>query len=197
MRQHSFGAAGTQPRHKVFGGCCCFELIDRYIAKSQPWPYVHPFPKFFWRSFVIFSHISVVICKYFWEIVTVQESHNSVINCTSFLWAIDRFQSRDHFTNWPPCWCKTYGVSLEKMVLCAIFGCGTRTVRDKGIYMARIPSVITNQGEELRNLSEERWNKWTSAISGKGLTDGSLDHGRVCGRHFISGKAAKLPKTVW
>ena len=42
------------------------------------------------------------------------------------------------------------------MVLCAIFDCGTRTVRDKGIYMARIPSVITNQGEEMRNLSEER-----------------------------------------
>ena len=78
------------------------------------------------------------------------------------------------------------------MVLCAIFGCGTRTVRDKGIYMARIPSVITNQGEEIRNLSEERQNKWISAISRKDLTDSILDHGRVCGRHFFSGKAAKL-----
>ena len=78
------------------------------------------------------------------------------------------------------------------MVLCAIFGCGTRTVRDKGIYMARVPSVITNQGEEIRNLSEERRNKWISAISRKDLTNSILDHGRVCGRHFISGKAAKL-----
>ena len=42
------------------------------------------------------------------------------------------------------------------MVLCAIFGCGTRTVRDKGVYMARIPSVVTNQGDEIRILSEER-----------------------------------------
>ena len=42
------------------------------------------------------------------------------------------------------------------MVLCAIFACGTRTVRDKGVYMARIPSVVTNQGDELRILSEER-----------------------------------------
>ena len=50
----------------------------------------------------------------------------------------------------------TYRLSLGKMVLCAIFGCGTRTVRDKGIYMERIPSVTTNQGEEIRNLSEER-----------------------------------------
>ena len=78
------------------------------------------------------------------------------------------------------------------MVLCAIFGCGTRTVRDKGIHMARILSVITNQGEEIRNLSEERRNKWISAISRKDLTDSILDHGRACGRHFISGKAAKL-----
>ena len=42
------------------------------------------------------------------------------------------------------------------MVFCAIFGCGTRTIREKGVYMARIPSVVTNQGEETRILSEER-----------------------------------------
>ncbi|PFX16143.1 hypothetical protein AWC38_SpisGene19597 [Stylophora pistillata] len=78
------------------------------------------------------------------------------------------------------------------MVLCAIFGCGTRTVRDKGVYMARIPSVVTNQGDEIRILSEERRKKWISAISRKDLTDSILEHGRVCGRHFISGKAAKV-----
>ena len=58
--------------------------------------------------------------------------------------------------------------------------------------MARIPSVVTNQGEETRILSEERRKKWISAISRKDLTDSILEHGRVCGRHFISGKAAKL-----
>jgi hypothetical protein len=65
------------------------------------------------------------------------------------------------------------------MVLCAIFGCGTRSVRDKGIYMARIPTVVTNQGEEILKLSEERRKKWISAISRKDLTDSILDHGRV------------------
>ena len=78
------------------------------------------------------------------------------------------------------------------MVLCAIFGCGTRTVRDKGVYMARIPSVVVNKGDEIRILSEERRKKWISAISRKDLTYSILEHGRVCGRHFISGKAAKL-----
>ena len=58
--------------------------------------------------------------------------------------------------------------------------------------MARIPSVITTQGEEMRELSEERRNKWISAISREDLTDSILEHGRVCGKHFISGQAAKL-----
>ena len=83
-------------------------------------------------------------------------------------------------------------MNLEKTVLCAIFGCGTRTVHDGGIYIARIPSVMTNQGEEIRNLSEERRNQWISAISQKDLTDSILHHGRVCSRHFVSGKAAEL-----
>ena len=60
------------------------------------------------------------------------------------------------------------------MVLCAIFGCGTRTVRGKRVYMARIPSVVTNQGEEIRILSEERRKKWISAISRKDATDSIL-----------------------
>lgn len=75
------------------------------------------------------------------------------------------------------------------MVLCAVFGCGTRSVGDKGISMARTPSVITTQGEEMRELSEERRNKWISAISREDLTDSILEHGRVCGKHFISGQA--------
>jgi len=40
--------------------------------------------------------------------------------------------------------------------------------------MARIPSVVTNQGEEVRKLSEERQNKWISAISREDLTDSIL-----------------------
>ena len=60
------------------------------------------------------------------------------------------------------------------MVLCAIFGCGMRSVHDKGICIARLPSVITNQGEEVSTLSEERGNKWISAISREDLTDSIL-----------------------
>ena len=78
------------------------------------------------------------------------------------------------------------------MVLCAIVNCGTKSDRDKGVYIARIPSVITNQGEELKKLSEERRERWISAISREDLTDAILEHGRVCAKNFVSGVAAKL-----
>ena len=62
------------------------------------------------------------------------------------------------------------------MVLCAIFGCGTQSGCDKGINMARIPSIITSQGEEVRKLSEEMQNKWISVISREDLTNNNLNH---------------------
>ena len=79
--------------------------------------------------------------------------------------------------------------SRSKMVLRAIIGCGTRRVRDKGVYMARIPAIITNQGEEMRELTEERRKAWILAISREDLTDSILEHGRVCLKHFVSGRA--------
>ena len=39
------------------------------------------------------------------------------------------------------------------MVLCAIFSCGTPSGCDKGINMARIPSITTSQREKVRILS--------------------------------------------
>ena len=34
------------------------------------------------------------------------------------------------------------------MVLCLIVSCGSKSGRDKGLYFIRVPSVVTNQGEE-------------------------------------------------
>ena len=42
----------------------------------------------------------------------------------------------------------------KKMVLCAMFGCGIRSVHDKGVNTARVPSIITSHGEEVGKLSE-------------------------------------------
>ena len=78
-----------------------------------------------------------------------------------------------------------------KMVFCMIVGCASQSARDKHLHFARVPSVVTNQGEEAEKLSFERRSRWISAISRVDLTENILANDRVCGRHFVSGRAAK------
>ena len=82
-------------------------------------------------------------------------------------------------------------VVSHDMVFCMIVDCGSKSNRDKGINFARVPSIITNQGEQAEELSRERRSRWISAISRADLTEQILANDRVCGRHFVSGKAAK------
>ncbi|XP_068691130.1 uncharacterized protein [Montipora foliosa] len=77
------------------------------------------------------------------------------------------------------------------MVLCTIVDCGSKTGQDKGLNFARVPSVVTNQGEEAQELSKERRSRWISAISHDDLTEEILENDRVCKKHFVSGRAAK------
>lgn len=72
-----------------------------------------------------------------------------------------------------------------------IVDCGSKTSCNIGLHFARVPSVITNQGEEAEKLSKERRSRWISAISRADLTEQILANDRVCGRHFVSGHAAK------
>ena len=77
------------------------------------------------------------------------------------------------------------------MVLCVVFGCGSRSDRDKGIGFYRIPSVVTNKGEFEEELTTERREKWIKAISRDDTeSKGVLNSERVCGKHFVSGKPA-------
>ena len=50
------------------------------------------------------------------------------------------------------------------MVLCMIVACGSKSGRDKGLYFARLPSVVTNQGEEVKELFKGRRLPWISAM---------------------------------
>ena len=77
------------------------------------------------------------------------------------------------------------------MVLCVVFGCGSRSDRDKGIGFYRIPSVVTNKGEFEEELTTERREKWIKAIS-RADTESKdvMNSERVCGKHFVSGKPA-------
>ncbi|XP_031558421.1 uncharacterized protein LOC116294877 [Actinia tenebrosa] len=76
------------------------------------------------------------------------------------------------------------------MVLCLMVNCHTRSVRDKGISLFRVPSVRKSQGEEAEELSIERRRKWLAAISRVGLSEEIINSGRICSRHFVSGKPA-------
>ena len=77
------------------------------------------------------------------------------------------------------------------MVFCMIVGCGSESAPGKDLHFARVPSVVTNQGEEAENLSFERRSHWISAISRSDLTEKILANDRVCSCHFVSGRAAK------
>ena len=74
---------------------------------------------------------------------------------------------------------KTKAPFACKTVLCMIVGCANRSGRNNGVYFARVPSVVTNQGKEAENLSRERRSRWISAISRDDLTDDILDRFNV------------------
>ena len=77
------------------------------------------------------------------------------------------------------------------MVLCVVFGCGSRSDRDKGIGFYRILPVATNKGKFEEELTSERREKWIKAISrGDTQSKDVLYSERVCGKHFVFGKPA-------
>ncbi|EDO41516.1 predicted protein, partial [Nematostella vectensis] len=60
-----------------------------------------------------------------------------------------------------------------------------------GLKFYRVPAIINHQGQQTELLTTERRRKWISAISREDITDKKLANDRVCGRHFVSGAAAK------
>ena len=80
------------------------------------------------------------------------------------------------------------------MVLCVVFGCGSRSDREKGIGFYRIPSVINNKSAFEEELTTERREKWIQAIRrGDTKAKDVLKSERVCDKHFVPGK----PSPYW
>ena len=82
------------------------------------------------------------------------------------------------------------------MVLCIIVGCGNKSgkssqKKDSAVKFSRVPKIVKNEGEMIKELTTRRRRAWISAISRGDLTDDKLEHERVCSRHFVSGQAAK------
>ena len=65
------------------------------------------------------------------------------------------------------------------MVLRIIGDCGTKGGRDKvGFYL--VPAIITNQGEEFEELTQERRTLWISAIDHADLKAKSVLLSSLC-----------------
>ena len=77
-------------------------------------------------------------------------------------------------------------------VLCILFACGGKSGKQNAKF-TKIPKIITNQGEGWEELTQERRNRWISAVS-RGDTEEKdiLERERVCDRHFVSGKATAV-----
>lgn len=72
-----------------------------------------------------------------------------------------------------------------------VVDCRTVSAPGKDLYFARVPSVVTNQGEEAETFSFERRSRQISAISQSDLTEKILANDSVCSRHLVSGRVAK------
>ena len=69
--------------------------------------------------------------------------------------------------------CKLTQVSSSQKQWCCVLllGVEIEAAAIKGIYFARVPTVVRNQGEEAEILSQERRSRWISAIRRADLTD--------------------------
>ncbi len=72
------------------------------------------------------------------------------------------------------------------MVFYIVFGCGYKSEVSPGTY-GSVFTILQNQGDEIKQLSEERHLLWLKPIKGADLTEKKLKYERVCFRHFING----------
>ena len=79
---------------------------------------------------------------------------------------------------------------------CAVLRCGNRGDRDKDKSFYRLPSIVTHQGSQTKELCEKRRTSWLAAINRQDIKPANFPYTRVCSDHFISGKPAGLYDTT-
>ncbi|XP_013406439.1 uncharacterized protein LOC106170924 [Lingula anatina] len=77
---------------------------------------------------------------------------------------------------------------------CAVFGCSNRRNRENDRSYYRLPKVITHQGDQTKELSQARRDKWLSNIGRSDIKESSYEHIRVCSDHFVGKPAALYDK---
>ena len=78
------------------------------------------------------------------------------------------------------------------MVLCIVWGCGSKSGKHKGLGFFRTPKIITDQGEEQEALTRKRRERSIDALSRGDWTEKNiLETKRDYGRHFHQGQPGK------
>ena len=82
------------------------------------------------------------------------------------------------------------------MVICAVISCSARSERDKWLSFHRFPVLTKRFGEKDFELRKKRLDGYLAAISREDIDPKLIkEHDyRICSRHFVLGKPAKLYK---
>uniref|UniRef100_UPI00358E209D uncharacterized protein isoform X1 n=1 Tax=Myxine glutinosa TaxID=7769 RepID=UPI00358E209D len=79
------------------------------------------------------------------------------------------------------------------MPICGVFRCSNRPGVRPGVKFYKTPKLLLNQGEETRNLSEERRRLWKAAINRSDIqTESQWDRTLVCSEHFVNNEKCYL-----
>ena len=80
------------------------------------------------------------------------------------------------------------------MVICAVIGCSARSEQEKWLTFHRFPVLTKRFGEKDFELRKKRLDGYLSAISREDIDPKLIkEHDyRICSRHFVLGKPAKL-----
>ncbi|KAJ8911319.1 hypothetical protein NQ315_017015 [Exocentrus adspersus] len=73
---------------------------------------------------------------------------------------------------------------------CMVLNCRSNRLRDQ-LSFYRIPSVFDNN-KHFNKLASERREAWITSLHRSDITDSKLKYGRICSKHFVSGKPSKL-----
>ena len=78
------------------------------------------------------------------------------------------------------------------MVYCVVIGCSNKSDLNKDVSFYRIPKVMYGRSQRKLELSRRRREGYLAAISRAELTESIIENGRICSKHFLSGKPASL-----
>ena len=83
------------------------------------------------------------------------------------------------------------------MVICVVIGCSACSERDKWLTFHRFPMLTKRFGEKDFELRKKRLDGYLAAISREDIDPKSIEEHdyRICSRHFVLGKPAKLYET--